>query len=253
MKHHHTHARRPSIGITVDSSEVSPAAPFLKYEVRAAYAEAVSRAGGLPFMLPYTEDRQLFEQYADRLSGILVTGGAFDVPPEMYGEAPQPKLGALKPERSHFELSLIRVAIQRKLPILGICGGMQLLNVAYGGTLIQDIGSELPMSKSHEQTHDRTQPAHPIEVRDKTILAECMGGRGQAMVNSTHHQAIKKLGAGLLVSATSPDGVVESIELPNHEHFVLGVQWHPELMIDTVPPHLGIYKTFIHRARERRH
>lgn len=253
MMKHHAHPRRPSIAITPDASLATPESPFVKYDLKAAYADAVLRAGGLPFILPYTEDRSLIEQYLDRVSGLLITGGAFDIPPEAYGEQSKPGLGVLKQSRTHFELAVLKLALQRKLPVLGICGGMQLLNVAFGGTLIQDIATELPTARAHEQKHDRTQPQHPIEVKDQTVLAECLGGKGQVMVNSTHHQAVKAVGAGLVASATSPDGVVEAIESTAKDQFALGVQWHPELMIDSVPPNLGIYKLFVHRARDRRH
>ncbi len=249
----HGHARRPSIAITPDVSTPTPDAPFARYELKVAYADAVLRAGGLPFVLPFTDDRSLIEQALDRVSGLVVTGGAFDVPPELYGEAPREGLGPLKPERTQFELAVLRVALQKKLPVLGICGGMQLLNVAFGGTLYQDLGRELPDAKPHEQPHDRTQPQHPVEVRDQTVLAECVGGKGQLMVNSTHHQAVKTVGAGLIVSATAPDGVIEALEVPDKDHFVVGVQWHPELMLDAVPPHLGLYKALVSRARDRRH
>ena len=253
MMKHHAHPRRPSIGITPDASLSTPESPFVKYEVKAAYADAVLRAGGLPFILPYTDDRGLLEQYLDRVSGILITGGAFDIPPELYGEQARPGLGQLKQGRTNFELAVLKLALQRKLPVLGICGGMQLLNVAYGGTLIQDIGTEVPNARPHEQTHDRAQPQHPIDVKDQTVLSECVGGKGQLMVNSTHHQAVKDVGAGLVASAAAPDGVVEAIESISKDQFALGVQWHPELMIDSVPPNLGIYKLFVHRARDRRH
>jgi len=250
---HHSHPRRPSIAITPDITTPTPDVPFPKYDLKAAYADAVLRAGGLPFIIPYTDDRSLIDQYLDRVSGLLITGGAFDIPPEAYGEAPKSGLGDLKPTRTHFELAVLRLALQRKLPVLGVCGGMQLLNVAYGGTLVQDILTEVAGAKPHEQKHDRTQPQHPIDVKDHTVLAECVGGKGQLMVNSTHHQAVKAVGAGLVVSASSPDGVVEAIEVQAKDQFVLGVQWHPELMVDTVPPNLGIYRTFVHRARDRRH
>ncbi len=246
----HGHTRRPSIGITPDVSSPTPEAPLLKYEVKIAYAEAVLRAGGLPFVLPYSDDKQVVDAYLDRVSGVLVTGGAFDIPPEAYGEAAREGLGALKPGRTNFEMLLLRGALSRRMPVLGICGGMQLLNVAYKGSLYQDIGLEVPGSKPHEQTHDRTHPQHPVEVNDGTVLADCVG-RGQLMVNSTHHQAVKAVGEGLIASAISNDGIIEAIEAK--DGFVVGVQWHPELMIDTVPPHLGLYKTFVNRARDRRH
>lgn len=247
------HGRRPSIAITPDTNTPTPESPLLKYELKAAYADAVFRAGGLPFIIPYTDDRTLIDQYLDRVSGLVITGGAFDIPPEAYGEAPKDLLGALKPTRTTFEMTVLKAALSRRLPILGICGGMQLLNVAYGGSLIQDIGTEVTNAKEHEQKHDRTQPQHPIDVKDHTLLAEAVGGRGQLMVNSTHHQAVSRVGEGLLVSALAPDGVVEGIESKSKDHFVVGVQWHPELMVDTVPTNLGIYRSFVHRARDRRH
>jgi putative glutamine amidotransferase len=248
---HHGHPRRPSIGITPDVSTATPENPLTRYELKTAYAEAILRAGGLPFILPFTDDRACLDGYLDRVSGLLITGGAFDIPPEAYGEAPKEGLGALKPGRTNFEFSLLKAARARQLPVLGVCGGMQLLNVAWGGTLHQDIGRELPNARPHEQTHDRTHPHHPVDVKDGTVLADALG-RGQLMVNSTHHQAVKTVGPGLQVSAVSPDGVIEAIEC-KQEPFVVGVQWHPELLIDTVPPNLGLYRAFVTRARERRH
>lgn len=248
--HHHGPPRRPSIAITPDTASTTPEqAPRL--ELKTAYADAVFRAGGLPFVVPLTSDASVIDSYLERVSGLVVTGGHFDIPPELYGDQPREGLGPLKPDRTQFELALLKAALARHLPVLGICGGMQLLNVALGGTLVQDIGRELPQAKAHEQKHERTQPQHPVDVREGTLLAECVG-KGQLMVNSTHHQAVKALGQGVTMSAAAPDGVVEAIELKGGG-FVLGVQWHPELMIDTVPPHLGVYRTFISKARERRH
>jgi putative glutamine amidotransferase len=159
-------------------------------------------------------------------------------------------LGPLKPERSAFELALLKLAIQRRLPVLGICGGMQLVNVALGGTLYQDLPRELPGARSHQQDTDRSQPHHPIDVKLGTSLADSVG-KGQLMVNSTHHQAVAVLGAGLVASAVAPDGVVEAIE--TNDGSVVGVQWHPELLIDSLPPQLGVYRSLVTRARERRH
>lgn len=247
----HGHTRRPSIGITPDVTSPTADAPLLKYDVKIAYSEAVLRAGGLPFILPYSDDKQVVDAYLDRVSGVLITGGAFDIPPEAYGEAAREGLGALKPGRTNFEMLVLRGALSRRMPILGICGGMQLLNVAYkGGSLFQDLERELPGATPHEQKHDRTHPHHPVEIRDHTILSDCLG-KGQLMVNSTHHQAVKAVGDGLIASAFANDGVIEAIEAK--DGFVVGVQWHPELLIDTVPPHLGLYKTFVNKARDRRH
>lgn len=244
------HARRPNIGITPDVSTPTPDAPHLRYELKAAYAESVVRAGGLPFVLPYSDDPQVIDLYLDRVSGIVVTGGAFDIPPEAYGEAAREGLGALKPTRTAFETEIIRRALARNLPLLGVCGGMQLLQVVLGGTLYQDIRRECANAGNHEQTHDRTQPQHPVDVKDGTLLAELVG-KGQLMVNSTHHQACHRIPEGVKVSAVAPDGVVEAIEDARYA-FALGVQWHPELLIQSVPAHLSLYKGLVARARESR-
>lgn len=246
----HGHARRPSIAITPDLAGPSPESLHPRYELKVAYAEAVLRAGGLPFVVPYSDDRSVWESYLERVSGLLVTGGAFDVPPDLYHDVPHDGLGLLKPERTAFELGLLRAALARKLPILGVCGGMQLINVAHGGTLIQDIAREVPSARPHQQNHDRAQPQHPVDVKEHSQLVECLG-RGQLMVNSTHHQAIKRVGEGLMTTATAPDGIVEAIE--SKDGSIIGVQWHPELMIDSVPPNLGVYKALIARARDRRY
>jgi putative glutamine amidotransferase len=244
------HPRRPVIAVSPDITESTPETPLVRYELKVAYADAVLRAGGLPIVVPYSDDRQVIEQFLDRVSGVLITGGAFDVPPDAYGETPREGLGKLRPERTRFETALIKVAMARHLPVLGICGGMQLLNVALGGSLFQDIARELPNARPHQQNHDRTQPLHPIEVKDGTLLADCLG-KGQVMVNSTHHQSVNRLGTNVVASATAPDGVIEAIEAKEYP-WAVGVQWHPELLIDTVPPHLGLYRTFVNKAREVR-
>ena len=246
--HYGSPTRRPNIGITPDYHD-RPGLPPL-YELKAPYADAVLRAGGLPFILPYADEPTCVDQYLDRISGLLVTGGAFDIPPQAYGETPREGLGVLKQSRTVFETALMQAALRRNMPVLGICGGMQLLNVVLGGTLVQDILREVENAQDHEQKHDKAQPSHPIEVKEGTVLAEILG-KGQVMVNSTHHQAVKTTGEKVVVSALAPDGVVEAIEAPS-QSFAVGVQWHPEMLISTMPLHLGLYKTFIHKARESR-
>lgn len=246
--HHGNSVRRPNIGITPDYSERPDGTGY--YDLKAAYADAVLKAGGLPFVLPYSDDRTVIEAYLDRVSGIIVTGGHFDIPPEAYGESAREGLGPLKTGRTAFETLLMQEALKRNMPVLGVCGGMQLLNVVLGGTLVQDIQRELQNAKDHEQKNDRTQPSHPVDVKDGTVLAEHLG-RGQIMVNSTHHQAVKKTGEKVVISAVSPDGVVEGIEAPSYQ-FAVGVQWHPELLVGSMPVHLGLYRALVHKARESR-
>jgi putative glutamine amidotransferase len=250
LRHHGQPPRRPNIGISPDWTEAGPDNPFAHYELKATYAEAVLRAGGLPFVLPYADDLTCVEAYLDRISGVIITGGAFDIPPGAYGETAREGMGLMKEGRTAFETVLMRAALKRNMPVLGICGGMQLLNVVLGGTLFQDIGREVPEARDHEQKHDRTQPQHPVDVREGSLLAEAVG-KGQLMVNSTHHQAVKTLGNQVVSSATSPDGVTEAIESTAHI-FAVGVQWHPEYMVNTLPVHGGIYKVFIHKARDYR-
>ncbi len=248
-RHHGQPPRRPNIGITPDWSQPGDQ-PFPRYELKVPYAEAVLRAGGLPFVLPYSDDAACVEAYLDRVSGVLVTGGAFDIPPEAYGESAREGLGALKEGRTAFEAALMRGALKRNMPVLGICGGMQLLNVVLGGTLFQDIGREVQGAREHEQKHDRTQPQHPVEVKTGTQLAEALG-HGQLMVNSTHHQAVRKAGKDVNICAVAPDGVVEAIESTAHG-FAVGVQWHPEYRASPIPVHTGLSKSFIQKAREHR-
>ena len=249
-KPHGQAPRRPNIGITPDINEQRPDSPFPLYELKAAYADAVLRAGGLPLVLPYVDDPSCVDAYLDRISGLLVTGGAFDIPPESYGETAREGMGVQKLSRTAFESALMRGALKRNMPVLGICGGMQLLNVVLGGTLFQDISREVPGAHAHEQQHERTQPLHPVEVKDGTLLAEALG-KGQLMVNSTHHQAVARTGEQVVVSAAAPDGVVEAIE-STHYGFAVGVQWHPELMINTVPMNVGLYRLLVQKAREHR-
>ncbi len=219
-----------------------------RFELKKAYAEAVLGAGGLPLVLPYSRRLAVIQQYLAVCEGLLVTGGAFDVSPELYGEAPREGLGAVKPERTEFERMLVEMALDRGLPLLGICGGMQLLNVVCGGTLYQDIEREIPNAKPHEQKSDRRQPAHEVAVAPRTLLERAVGP-GALMVNTTHHQAVRQLGQGLVASAVSPDGVIEAIEAPERR-FVVGVQWHPELLGESVPRNIRLYSAFVAAAGE---
>jgi putative glutamine amidotransferase len=157
--------------------------------------------------------------------GLLLTGGV-DVEPSHYGESRHPTV-EIDAARDDYELALAREALARDLPVLAICRGAQVLNVAAGGTLVQDIPSAMPQALSHEITNPKTAIAHQIAVRSGTGLAHLLAGREQLQVNSRHHQAVKDIGRGFVVSAVAPDGVIEAIENPDAQ-FCIGVQWHPE-------------------------
>lgn len=207
--------------VTPDFDEASPPRYFLKR----SYADAVLAAGGIPLVPAYGAPIAELLEWAD---AVVVTGGAFDIDPSAYGEERREACGPAKDERTGFERALLEGALQRRLPVLGVCGGMQLLNVVRGGSLHQDIRSEIAGALEHEQKTPSTMAAHSIEVVPATRLAAAAAcSQGALEVNSTHHQAVKRVGEGLVVSARSPDGVVEAIEDPALP-FVVGVQWHPE-------------------------
>jgi len=167
--------------------------------------------------------------YLDLIDGLVITGGAFDVSPELYGESGKHETVTTKDRRTKFEFGITKLAIERNIPILGICGGQQLLNVVLGGTLIQHIPDSVPNALEHEQKNPRTEPGHEVKVMEGTLLHRIVGATTIA-VNSAHHQAVAKAAPGAIVNAVAPDGVIEGIELPSHK-FCLGVQWHPEYFV----------------------
>ena len=219
------------IGLTLDREEGADGAysrwPY--YALRQNYCDAVVRAGGLPVALPH--ETAEVERYVAGLDGLIVTGGAFDVDPVLFGAGERHPSIRLKAARTAFELAAARAALARDLPLLGICGGAQLLAVACGGSLIQHIPDEVENALEHEQKNPRDQPGHEVELAADSLLRHLAQSRTLA-VNSAHHQAVKEPGEGLRVSARAPDGVVEGIEAPGRR-FCLGVQWHPEFAISS--------------------
>jgi putative glutamine amidotransferase len=213
------------------------------------YQRAILDHGGLPVILPQTADKKLIAALAGRIDGLLIPGGAFDIPPKDYGEKPGPGLGPQKPERSRFEIELIRACARRRLPILGICGGLQALNVAFGGTLIQDLTRN--GVNPHQQDIARYLPWHEALVVPGARLERILRAGGRKVerirVNSTHHQAVKKLARGFAAAAVAEDGVIEAIERKG-DGFVIGVQWHPEMLFPTQPEMAAIFKAFIRSA-----
>jgi putative glutamine amidotransferase len=183
-----------------------------------------------------------------RLDGLVVSGGNFDIHPSYYREKPLRALGEIQPRRTEFELAMIRVALERDCPVLGICGGAQAINVALGGSLYQDIASQLPNAVEHQQAAKKATGGHVIRIQPGTLLHRILR-RENLQVNTTHHQAIKRLGRGLVINATAEDGLVEGIESLGHS-FVLGVQWHPEAMHRKFAAQQRIFRSFIASSRQ---
>ncbi|MDT7953325.1 MAG: gamma-glutamyl-gamma-aminobutyrate hydrolase family protein [Acetobacteraceae bacterium] len=230
---------RPVIGVTLDAEPPGGYSKFPWYALRANYATAISRFGGLPVALPH--DPALANDYLNSIDALVVTGGAFDVDPGLYGERSMHVTTTLKEERTAAELALVRAALARDKPVLGICGGQQLLAVALGGTLIQHIPDSVADPLEHEQRNPRDQSSHSIALVEGTLLAR-IAESPSMQVNSAHHQAVASTGKFAVVNATAPDGVVEGIEDPRYA-FCLGVQWHPEFLID--PADAKIFQAFI--------
>lgn len=219
--------RIPTIGVTLDSEQPGGYSKYPWYALRTNYMDAIAAAGALPMALPHLA--HLAEAMLDRIDALVVTGGAFDVDPGLYGDATRHDTVILKHGRTAAEMALVRGALARNMPVLGICGGEQLLAVALGGTLIQHIPDAIPAALDHEQKNPRNEPGHAVAVVPGTMLHRIVGSPAMN-VNTSHHQAVRTPGRAI-VNATTEDGVIEGIEDASYR-FCLGVQWHPEFFIE---------------------
>jgi putative glutamine amidotransferase len=208
----------------------------------------VEGAGGAPVYIPLIPDRAYLSALCERLDGLVLSGSNSDIDPFYYGEEPHQKLGSVIPERDETDLILLEAAERRSTPVLGICFGMQSLNVSRGGSLIQDLASQAPDAIKHEQGQTINRPSHHIRIESDSILARLAGGE-TARVNSSHHQAVKEIGRDLRVIARAPDGVIEAIIDTRTDRFILGVQWHPEVGWEKDEFSQVIFKKFIEAAR----
>ena len=213
-----------------------------KISMNQDYVEAVLRAGGTPVLFPAIGDMDRLSALLDRVDGLLLTGGP-DIDPSEYGEVTLPCCGEISARRDAMELPLCREAIRRRMPLLAICRGLQVLCVALGGTLYQDLAEQFGTKVLHPVYHIPADPVHDVEVVPGTLLSTIVGP-GTLAVNSRHHQGIKALENQLRVCATSADGLIEGIEIPELP-FVLGVQWHPESLSDRYPAHQRIFDAFV--------
>jgi len=206
----------------------------------AEYFDAVELAGGVPVPIVQCRGDDVLRELLGKLDGLLISGGP-DTPPSEYGQRRHPQTQPVHPRRARFDLRCLRAALDRGLPILGICYGAQLLNVFFGGTLVQDIPSQRPDAGKHRKDGPRL--LHPVRVEPGTKLARCLR-LPELEANSAHHQAVDRLGRGLRVSARARDGIVEGIETED-DRFVLGVQWHPEELAFKRPEHLRLFQALV--------
>lgn len=245
---------RPVVGIptqTLQSIDGIPEGLPLSWVMNHRYYVAVTAVGGAPFMIPLLEDEDALRALYDRLDAVFIAGGV-DVDPASYGEERHDLCGRTDPPRDRVELLFTRWALRDGKPILGVCRGMQVLNVALGGSLVQDCGALLPGALKHDyfpgEGYARDFLAHSVVLEENTRLREAMGAR-EVRVNSMHHQGVRRLGDGLVPSAVAPDGLVEALETAD-DRFAVGVQWHPEMLIDSDPATRRLFEAFIDAAQE---
>src|SRR5215210_978874 len=240
----------PVIGVTgtlkqdADSVAQRPLGAFVRVDLD--YVAGVAQAGGIPMVLPPIPGT--VEEVAGRIDGLLLCGGS-DLDPGYYGEEPIPELDVTVPERDAFEMALVEQALEWGMPVFGICRGLQVLNVALGGTLYQDLSSQLhPDLIAHRQQIPKWQWTHEVEVDGDSNIAKIMG-TDRLRVNSYHHQAVKELADGLVIAAHASDGVVEAVESPSlYERWLVAVQWHAEAMRDTGPEHRNLFEAHVEAA-----
>lgn len=213
-----------------------------------AYIRSIEKAGGVPILLPLIEDPQDILRMLDLIEGLLLIGGP-DVDPHEFGEEPHPKLGTIDVAGDRVELALTRGALDRDLPILAICRGIQLLNVAAGGTLYQDIASQIPDALKHSQRTTEPYVTHRISITEGSLMYSIFGA-SEIRVNSYHHQSVKDPAPGFRTTAVADDTVVEAIESTRHR-FVLGVQCHPERLWEKYPEFLKLFTAFLEHGRHR--
>lgn len=222
-----TKSRKPIIGITMDTGYDDSFSPYPWYAIRENYVQYIAECGAVPILLPHHVEHA--EHYANLIDGLLISGGDFDIPPHYWQEKTQSDTVKVKEKRTAFEMAMAKHVFALDKPMLGICGGQQLINVLCGGSLIQHIPDTVENCLNHSQTLPRHQCSHAANIIAGTLLRDIVQ-QEDITVNSSHHQSVAKVGAGLVVNAVAPDGVIEGIEHPQ-KRFVLGVQWHPEYVI----------------------
>ena len=223
---------------------------FIMDKTQVHYIEAVQRSGGIPIILPVLEifNSDTVRRQVSLVDAILIQGG-IDITPSFYGEEPLPELDITCKKTDEFILEVIKVARERKMPILGICKGMQLINVAFGGTIYQDLKYAGLDSKSHRQSEDTiTDTFHSINVEKNSLLGKLIPNKEKLNVNSYHHQAVKDLGRDLRIDAKADDGIIEAISFDGNAQWILGVQFHPEQLIRKDDEFKALFSEFVKQA-----
>ncbi|HVS80390.1 MAG TPA: gamma-glutamyl-gamma-aminobutyrate hydrolase family protein [Pyrinomonadaceae bacterium] len=234
---------RPRIGITMRIELETNRFYLSRY-----YSEAVEAAGGLPVNIPLIPRADYIAGVMDSVDGVLLPGSDSDIDPQRYGHEPHQQLGSVHPLKDETDLLVLAETEKRRVPLFAICYGIQSLNVSRGGTLIQDIASQLPKAMKHEQGVPRDRHSHRVRILEDSMLGK-LAGSENAPVNSHHHQAIETLGRELVAAAWATDGIVEAVEDPRSDRFVLGVQWHPELGWERDELSRALFNRFVAEAR----
>lgn len=240
---------RPVIGVAMQTLPAKPGGDLPTCWIMGRrYVQALCSVGAIPWLIPLLpQDPETMNDIFDRLDGVFLTGGV-DVDPSCYGETRHPKCGATDPDRDAIEILLLQHAMKTGKPLLAVCRGIQILNVACGGTLYQDVAAQVPAAMKHDYFPTLEQPsrnylAHEIAVKSGTRLGSILG-ESIALVNSMHHQAIKDLAPNLLPNAYAPDGIIEGVESKTSQ-FLMAVQWHPEELAETQPGMKRLFTSFI--------
>ncbi len=215
------------------------------------YTDAVLASGGMPIVIPLVEPPEALRSLAENLDGIVLTGSKSDVDPACYAAPREAACGPAQPLRDKTDFLLLQVAREQRIPVLAICFGVQSLNVFAGGSLIQDIATHVATRIRHSNPRSGGKPVHTVDISAGSVLEELAGGAA-AGVNSTHHQALDRIGSSLEVIAKAPDGIVEAVTGKESSHWILGVQWHPEKSFAYDGFSRRIFERFISECRIRR-
>lgn len=241
-------SKRAIIGIS-SSIIVDNSGSFAGYKrayVNKDYVDAVIRAGGVPLIIPFSTDKEVIISQAQLIDGLILSGG-HDISPYNYGQEPSQKIGETFPERDTYEIILLEESKKRNIPILGICRGFQLINVAAGGTLYQDLSLIPGNILKHNQVSNPTLKTHKVEIKENSFISSIFGK--ETMINSFHHQVINKVANDFIVVAKASDGVVEAIEHKTYK-FLVAVQWHPEMLAVNCEKARELFSKFVEEAKK---